>query len=305
MQAFLEGRAAKVRQSMSAPELLWRPPADVRETTEIGRFLTWLERERGLAFDELRRAARGGRSTTSTGSGRRSGSTSVSGRTPRTSAVLGRREMPGAAWFPGATLNYAEHARRAGADDRRVAVLGYSQTRDRVELTWAQLRDQVARARAGLQRLGVGRGDRVVAYLPNIPETLVAFLATASLGAMWASCAPEFGARSVVDRFGQIEPTVLLAVAGYGYGSKDVDRREQVAEIRAGLPTVEHVVHVPYGANTLPDAIAVGASCSRSRPISRSTRCRSTTRCACCSPPAPPASRRRSCTATAGSCSST
>ena len=117
-------------------------------------------------------------------------------------------------------------------------MLAYSQTRDRVELTWAQLRDQVARARAGLQRLGVGRGDRVVAYLPNIPETLVAFLATASLGAIWASCAPEFGARSVVDRFGQVEPTVLLAVAGYGYGSKDIDRREQVAEIRAGLPTV-------------------------------------------------------------------
>ena len=83
-----------------------------------------------------------------------------------------------------------------------------------VELTWGELRDQVARARAGLQRLGVGRGDRVAAYLPNIPETLVAFLATASLGAIWASCAPEFGARSVVDRFAQIEPTVLLAVAG-------------------------------------------------------------------------------------------
>jgi len=167
--------------------------------------------------------------------------------------VLGRREMPGAEWFPGATLNYAEHA-VGGADDE-VAVLAYSQTRDRVELTWEQLRDQVARARAGLVRLGVGRGDRVVAYLPNIPETLVAFLATASLGAIWASCAPEFGARSVVDRFGQVEPTVLLAVAGYGYGSKEIDRREQVAEIRAGLPTVRHVVHVPYGPDTLPDAL--------------------------------------------------
>ena len=230
-------------------------------------------------------------------------------RTPRTSAVLGRREMPGAEWFPGATLNYAEHALGLlddpDQDADEIAVLGYSQTRDRVELTWAQLRDQVARARAGLQRLGVGRGDRVVAYLPNIPETLVAFLATASLGAVWASCAPEFGARSVVDRFGQIEPKVLLAVAGYGYGSKDVDRREQVAEIRAGLPTVEHVVHVPYGANTLPDAVAVGRAARGDRASSRSTRCRSRTRCACCSPPAPPASRRRSSTATAGSCWST
>src|SRR3954464_480520 len=125
-------------------------------------------------------------------------------------------------------------------------------------LAWGRLGEQVARARAGLQRLGVGRGDRVVAYLPNIPETLVAFLATASLGAVWASCAPEFGARSVVDRFGQIEPKVLLGVAGYGYGAKDVDRRDQVAEIRAALPTVEHVVHVPYGEHGLPEAVGWG-----------------------------------------------
>jgi acetoacetyl-CoA synthetase len=238
---------------VTAPELLWQPPTDVRETTEIGRFLTWLERERGLRFTEYGELHRwsvtdldGFWSAVWEHFGVRS-------HTPH-EAVLGRREMPGAEWFPGATLNYAEHAVGGEADD--VAVLGYSQTRDRVELTWAQLREQVARARAGLQRLGVGRGDRVVAYLPNIPEALVAFLATASLGAIWASCAPEFGARSVVDRFGQVEPTVLLAVAGYGYGAKDVDRRDQVAEIRAGLSTVEHVVHVPYGANTLPDAVS-------------------------------------------------
>ncbi len=141
-----------------------------------------------------------------------------------------------------------------GADNGAVAVLGYGQTREPVRLTWAQLRDQVARARAGLARLGVGRGDRVVAYLPNIPETVVAYLAAASLGAVWASCAPEFGARSVVDRFGQVEPAVLLTVAGYTYGATDVDRRDQVAEIRAGLPTLRHVVHVPYGRHPVPDA---------------------------------------------------
>ena len=241
---------------MTAPELL-RPPADdVRETTEIGRFLGWLERERGLRFDgyaDLHRWSvedlEGFWSAVAAFSGVRFATA------PQ--RVLGRREMPGAEWFPGATLNYAEHAVGLldGSDADEVAVVAHSQTRPPVELTWGQLREQVARARAGLQRLGVGRGDRVVAYLPNVPETLVAFLATASLGAVWASCAPEFGARSVVDRFGQIEPTVLLAVAGYGYGAKDVDRREQVAEIRAGLPTVRHVVHVPYGANTLPDAV--------------------------------------------------
>jgi acetoacetyl-CoA synthetase len=241
------------------PELLWEPPADVRESTEIGRFLGWLERERGLRFDgyaDLHRWSVTDLDGFWSAVWERFG---VRGSFER---VLGRRGMPGAEWFPDSTLNYAEHALGADGDADEFAVLGYSQTRDRVELTWADLRDQVARARTGLARLGVGRGDRVVAYLPNIPETLVAFLATASLGAVWASCAPEFGARSVVDRFGQVEPTVLLAVAGYGYGygygygAKDVDRREQVAEIRAGLPTLRHVVHVPYGWNTLPDAMS-------------------------------------------------
>ena len=102
------------------------------------------------------------------------------------------------------------------------------------------------RCAAGLRRLGVGPGDRVVAYAPNIPETLVAFLATASLGAVWSSCAPEFGVRSVIDRFAQIEPPVLLAVDGYRYGAKDIDRREEVAEIVAALAAAAHVVHVPY-----------------------------------------------------------
>jgi acetoacetyl-CoA synthetase len=233
----------------SAPELL-RPPAP--DGSEIARFLDWLRRERGLAFDTYDELHRWSVEDLEGFWSAVAEFYAVRFATPP-ERVLGRREMPGAEWFPGATLNYAEHA--VGGPDDEVAVLAYSQTRDRVELTWEQLRDQVARARAELARLGVGRGDRVVAYLPNIPEALVAFLATASLGAIWASCAPEFGARSVVDRFGQVEPTVLLAVAGYGYGSKEIDRREQVAEIRAGLPTVRHVVHVPYGPNTLPDAV--------------------------------------------------
>jgi acetoacetyl-CoA synthetase len=244
---------------MSEPELLRPVASDVRATTEIGRFLTWLERERGLTFASYEELHRWSVDDLEGFWSAVWEHFAVRGHSPY-DAVLGRRGMPGAEWFPGATLNYAEHALglldNPDQDADETAVLGYSQTRDRVELTWGQLRDQVARARAGLQRLGVGRGDRVVAYLPNIPETLVAFLATASLGAIWASCAPEFGARSVVDRFGQVEPKILLAVAGYGYGSKDVDRREQVAEIREGLPTVEHVVHVPYGANTLPDAVS-------------------------------------------------
>ena len=122
------------------------------------------------------------------------------------STVLASEAMPGATWFPGARLNFAEHLVGADDDAERIAIVARSQTRDPVELTFAELREQVARARAGLVRLGVGPGDRVAAYMPNIPETLVAFAATASLGAVWASCAPELGARSVVDRLAQLEP---------------------------------------------------------------------------------------------------
>src|SRR5690606_3478086 len=129
--------------------------------------------------------------------------------------VLDRRVMPGARWFDGARVSYAEHALRAAAHrPGDVAIVARSQTRDRVELTWGELADQVARARAGLRRLGVGVGDRVAAYSPNIPETIVGFLAASSLGAIWTSCAPEFGVQAVLDRFTQVEPTVLIAVEG-------------------------------------------------------------------------------------------
>jgi acetoacetyl-CoA synthetase len=173
----------------------------------------------------------------------------------RYETVLGSREMPGTKWFPGATLNYAEHMLGLPEDRDRVAVIARSQTRAPVELTFAELTEQVSRARAGLRRLGVGPGDRVVGYLPNIPEALVAFLACASLGAVWASCAPEFGARSVIDRFAQIEPRVLLAVGGYVYGTREVDKSPEVAAIRAGLPTVRHVVAVEYGLHRVTEAV--------------------------------------------------
>jgi acetoacetyl-CoA synthetase len=169
--------------------------------------------------------------------------------------ILTTREMPGARWFPGATLNYAEHAFGRPEDADTVAVVAHSQTREPVELTFAELAERVRRVRAGLRRLGVRRGDRVAGYLPNIPETLIAYLATASLGAVWACCAPEFGARSVNDRFGQVEPKVLFAVAGYTYGDKEADRRAEVAEIRAALPGVRHVVHVPYGPHALDETV--------------------------------------------------
>jgi len=155
--------------------------------------------------------------------------------------------MPGAVWFPGGTLSYAEHALAAAAGrPEEVAIVGRSQSRAPVEWTWAELAEQVRRLRAGLHRLGVSRGDRVAAYLPNLPETVAAFLATVSLGAIWTSCAPEFGTRSVVDRLGQVDPTVLLVVDGYRYGAKVVDRRSEVAAIRAALPGLRATVWLGY-----------------------------------------------------------
>src|SRR4051812_30912365 len=154
-------------------------------------------------------------------------------------AVLGSREMPGAEWFPGAQVSYAEHLFR-GRPGERVAIRAASELRPVEEWTWGRLRDETARIRAGLVARGVGEGDCVCAYLPNIPETIAAFLATASLGAIWSSAAPEFGARSVIDRFAQVEPKVLLAIDGYRYGGRDFDCADKVEQIAAevGAPVV-------------------------------------------------------------------
>jgi acetoacetyl-CoA synthetase len=182
--------------------------------------------------------------------------------------VLRSREMPGARWFEGARLNYAENmlsrprgaAAGEGGDraaDRsgQLAVLAASELRPLTQLTWGQLSEQVAALAQGLRELGVGPGDRVAAYMPNIPETLTAFLACASIGAIWSSAAPEFGPRSVVDRFAQIEPKALLAVDGYRHGGRDFDRREQLGAILRGLPSVRRTVVLPYLGGGLADAM--------------------------------------------------
>ena len=169
--------------------------------------------------------------------------------------VLGSRAMPGAEWFPGARLNYAEHMLGRDEDVDAVAVVAHSQTREPFELTFGDLREQVARARArALKRLGVGPGDRVVAYLPNIPETLVAFLATASLGAIWATCPPEFGVRSVVRpaRPARAEGAARRRAATATASKLDRPPRAGGRDPRAACRALETVVHVPYagGATT-------------------------------------------------------
>ncbi len=166
-------------------------------------------------------------------------------------------DVSGARWFGGGRLNYAERAlsltvaapaegepRRA--DPGAIAVIGRSQTRPDLDLTWGALTDLVARIRRGLEAAGVGLGDRVAAYLPNIPETLAAMLACASLGAIWTCCAPEMGVTGVLDRLAQVDPVVLLAIDGYRYGRRTIERRDENEAIRAGLPTLDRAIWMDY-----------------------------------------------------------
>lgn len=177
------------------------------------------------------------------------------------SVALADPAMPGAHWFPGSTLNYAKNLLAPWTDrSTATAVVAHSHTRGPRTLTGAELTEQVAQCAAGMRSLGVRSGDRVAAYTPNIPETLIAFLAAASIGAIWSSCAPEFGTRSVIDRFTQIEPAVLLVVDGYIYGNKRIDRQAEISDIVAALPSLRHVVLVPYlDDQASPAAIAAGA----------------------------------------------
>jgi acetoacetyl-CoA synthetase len=234
-------------------DVLWTPDDRARDT-RIAAFARWARAHRGFDGDELDYAALHAWSVRDL-DGFWSAVTEHLGVRfhDRPSATLGAREMPGTAWFPGSTLNYAEHALSPGpgrADDdvAVVAVREPGPDEDVAErvVTHAELRDLVARARAGLAAVGVGVGDRVVALAPNSVETLAAFLATASLGAVWSSCSPDFGSRAVLDRFAQIEPTVLIAVDGYRYGGRGFDIRERVAALREALPTLSATVLVPY-----------------------------------------------------------
>jgi len=229
-----------------APTPIWTPPPDARQRSTMGRWLDWLERERGRHFATYDEAWAWSVDDLEGFWSSVWAFFDVRSATP-VERPLAERRMPGARWFPGATLNYADHALRLpGRRPADVVLVSVSQSRPTLRLTAAELREQVARCRAGLRRLGVRRGDRVAAYLPNVAETVVAALATASLGAVWSSCAPEFGVAAVVDRFAQIEPAVLLAVDGYRYGAKAIDRAAEVEAIRRALPSLRATVVLPY-----------------------------------------------------------
>ncbi|WP_026197645.1 acetoacetate--CoA ligase [Sciscionella marina] len=213
------------------PEVLWRP--EKPEQTATARFRDWLRERHGLEladYAELHEWSVAELEAFWSAFAEYAGVRFHQ----QPSSALGTRTMPGAQWFPGATLNYAEHALTGRADDALAVVFAREDgLRDRV--TYGQLRAQVAEARAGLRALGVGRGDRVAAFAPNCVQTLVAFLATASLGAVWSSCSPDFGAHAVIDRFAQIEPKVLIAVDGYHYGGKVRSVLDTVTQVREAI----------------------------------------------------------------------
>ncbi|MGZ5346942.1 MAG: acetoacetate--CoA ligase [Solirubrobacterales bacterium] len=218
------------------PTLLWEPPPDLVERAVMTRFM----REHGCdVYDALWRWS------VDDLEGFWGAVWEFFGVEGTYERVLGSQAMPGAEWFPGAQVSYPEHLFR-GKDPAAVAIVHASELREQAELTWGELREQVARIAGGLAELGVGRGDRVAAYMPNIPEAVAAFLATASLGAVWSSCSPDFGARSVIDRFAQIEPKVLFAVDGYAYNGKRFDRLDVVAGLEAEMPTLVRTVLLPF-----------------------------------------------------------
>jgi acetoacetyl-CoA synthetase len=240
-------------------DLLWTPSEQRVERSRLSQFQQWLRTERGLdftAYDELHSWSVAHLDDFWGAFGEWIG---IRWSTPY-ETVLASRELPGATWFPAGRTNYAEHLlyplQRVALED--LAVIAVREDGREVQLTWRELRTQVASVRNWMAARGIARGDRVVALLPNGVEALVAMLAVGSLGAIWSSCSPDFGPTAIADRFTQIEPTLLLTVDGYHYGGKRFDIRDTVTELRGALPTVRDTVLVPY----LDEAATMPASTS-------------------------------------------
>lgn len=240
-------------------DILWEPSDSLRQSTGMTRYMQWLGEHKALHFDAYDALWEWSISHLDDFWESIWQFFAVTSSSPY-SAVIGHREMPGAQWFPGARLNYAEQVFRH-ISSNRPALIFRSERQPMTEMSWDKLRHDVASVAGTLREMGVQPGDRVVGYMPNIPATLTAFLACASLGAVWSSCSPDMGTASVVDRFRQIEPKVLFAVDGYQYNGKPFDRRQVVHELQSALPSLEHLVLVPYldeqaSANGFTDAIS-------------------------------------------------
>jgi acetoacetyl-CoA synthetase len=225
-------------------ELLWSPSPERIKNARLTHYRQWLKEHRGKEFEDYEALWRW--STTDLDGFWQScwDYFGIEASKPPT-AVLGKRTMPGTEWFPGAELNYARHMLRHERPNA-TAVLHLNERSPLTEISWEELGGKVRILATQLRKLGLVRGDRVVAYMPNIPEALIMMLATTSIGAIWSSCGPDFGTPGVLDRFSQLQPTVLLHVDGYQYGGKPFDRRGEVEKILAQLTTVKQVIYLPY-----------------------------------------------------------
>jgi acetoacetyl-CoA synthetase len=229
---------------MQPGELLWTPGPERVRLANVTALADWLARERGRQFEDYHALWRWSVEDLEGFWQALWDYFGIESSAPHT-RVLGRRSMPGAEWFPGARLNYAQHVLRretAGGD----VLLHLSETRPLTALSWATLGSQVRALAAELRALGIKPGDRVVAWMPNIPETMVAMLASTALGAIWACCSPDFGERGTLDRLAQLSPRLLFSVDGYRYGGKAFDRRSQLRDIAGSLTSLEHLVYLPY-----------------------------------------------------------
>ncbi|NEX62314.1 acetoacetate--CoA ligase [Noviherbaspirillum galbum] len=227
---------------------LWSPTPEQIARSRIHDFMQWLEVRKGLRFDDYNALWQWSVDELSAFWECVWQYFDVKSSAPYT-RVLDAERMPGATWFEGARLNLAEQVFRfheGQSDADAPAIIAKSETRPLSTMTWGEMKRQIASVAATLRDMGVEPGDRVVSYMPNIPETVIAFYACASIGAVWSSCSPDMGTPSVLDRFGQIAPKVLFAVDGYRYGGKDFDRKEVVASLAQALPSVKHIVLLPY-----------------------------------------------------------
>ncbi|KQS66522.1 acetoacetate--CoA ligase [Modestobacter sp. Leaf380] len=243
---------------MTADTPLWSPTPESIAASQLGRFAAWVDERRGTSLGQDYDAVWAW-STEHLDQFWADVATWFDvfegGDPVRDDEVLTDRSMPGATWFPERQVNLAQLALRHAREDQP-AVIGVREDAEPEEVSWARLRGEVGAFAATLRRLGVQAGDRVAGYLPNVPEAVVAFLGCASIGAVWSACAPDFGTRSVLDRFAQIEPVVLVAVDGYRFNGRDHDRRDVVAELRGALPTVRTTVVLP---RLFPREVADGA----------------------------------------------
>jgi len=228
--------------------LLWEPSPTVIEQANMTHYMTWLKEKHGLAFETYRELWQW--SVTEIEQFWETMWDYFDIKASKNySTVLAERKMPGGKWFVGAELNYTENIFR-NMTHERPALLYKGEKDPLAEMSWQELYDKTKILAQALKQMGVQRGDRVVAYMPHIPQTIVGLLACASLGAIWSSCSPDFGGPSVLDRFSQIEPKVLIAVDGYIWNGQIFDRREVVAELQASLPTLEKTVLVTLVTDT-------------------------------------------------------